>query len=96
MPSSIVQGLLEIVFQAVFEIGCYYLGRVVVPVISLGRWSCDGMATPGPRYKLRAAGLYHRCGERVFLTAAATQLVGLVSLGLTIGGGVLMWYLSQG
>jgi hypothetical protein len=95
MPSSIVQGLLEIVFQAVFEIGCYYIGHVVVPLVSFGRWSCDEITTTVPRRQLRAAGLYHLRGERVFLTAEATQCVGLASLGLMIGGGVLIWYLSK-
>ena len=96
MPSSIVQGLLEIVFQAVFEVGCYYIGRGVVPVISLGRWGCDQITATVPRRKLRAAGLHHLRGGRVFLTAEATQFVGLASLGLIVGGGVLIWYLSRG
>jgi len=95
MPSSIVQGLLEIVFQGVVEVGCYYVGRVVIPVISLGRWSCDRLAANVPRRKLRAAGLYHLRGQRVSLTVEATQFAGLVSVGLVIGGGVLLWYLGK-
>lgn len=94
MPSSIVQGVLEIVFQAAFEVRCYYIGRIVVPVISLGRWKCDRISADVPRRKLRAAGLYHLRGQRVYLTAEATQFVGLISLALLIGAGVLIWYLS--
>ncbi len=95
MPASIVQGLFEAVLQGFLEIGCYFIGRIVVPVISLGRWKCDRITANTPRRKLRAAGVYHWRGQQVYLTAEGTQLVGLVAILLVIGGGVLTWYLSR-
>ncbi|HYG33757.1 MAG TPA: hypothetical protein VEC99_03175, partial [Clostridia bacterium] len=86
---------LEIVFQVVFEFGCYYLGRLVVPVISLGRWKCDQVTTNVPRRKLRGSGFYHMRGQQVYLTAEATQIMGLLSLVLIVGGGFLVRYLSR-
>ena len=93
MPSSIVQGLFEIVLQGFLEIGCYFVGRIVVPVISFGSWKCDSITANTPRRKIRAAGLYHRRGQQVYLTAEGTQLVGLIAILLVVVGGVLIWYL---
>jgi len=96
MPSSIAQGVVEIVFQAFMEFACYFIGRIVVPVISFGRWKCDRITANTPRRKIRAAGFYHLRGQQVYLTAEATQLVGLVTVFLLVGGGVLIWYLRRG
>ena len=41
MPSSIVQGIVEVVLQGFLEFACYFVGRIVVPVISFG----DGLRT---------------------------------------------------
>lgn len=96
MPASIFQGLFEILFQGVIEIAAYYIGRVVVPMISLGRWKCDRMLADTPRRKLRAAGFYHLRGKQVYLTAEATQVVGMVSLFLMVGVGIWVWYMKKG
>jgi hypothetical protein len=95
MRGNIIVGLLQILLEAVFEPVCYYAGRVVVLIISLGRWSCDGARTPAPRRELRAAGFFHLRGDRVFVTAAATHLVGLASMILVIGLAVFIWYISS-
>ncbi len=96
MPSSIVQGVVEGVLEVFLEVACYYIGRMVVPAISLGRWKCDRMTANVPRRKLRAAGFYHVRGGQVYLTTEATMSVGLVTVVLLIGGGVLVWYLRRG
>jgi hypothetical protein len=91
MPASFLAELLEPVFQAVFEVACYYAGRVVVPVISVGRWKCDALLRDVPKKKLRLAGLYHLRGDQVYLTAETTALVGLLFAVLVIAAGVLWW-----
>jgi len=95
MPSSIVQGIFEVVLQGFLQIVCYFIGTVVVPVVSFGCWKCDRITADVPRRKIRAAGFYHLRGQQVYLTAEATQLVGLLTLVLFVGGGVLIWYLSR-
>jgi hypothetical protein len=96
MPSSIVQGVVEVILQVVLEFACYFIGRVVVPVVSFGRWKCDRITADTPRRKIRAARFYHLRGQQVYLTAEATQLVGVVTVLLFVGGGVLIWYLRRG
>lgn len=95
MPSSIVQGIVEVVLQGFLEFVCYFVGRIVVPVISFGCWKCDSITADVPRRKIRAAGFYHLRGQQVYLTAEATQLVGLLTVVLFVGGGVLIWYLER-
>ena len=96
MPSSIVQGIFEAVLQGFLEVVCYFVDSIVAPVISFGRWKCDHITADVPRRKIRAAGLYHLRGRQIYLTAEATQLVGLLTILLCIGGGVLIWYLRRG
>jgi hypothetical protein len=95
MPASIVQGIIESLLQGLLEVLCYYIGRLVVPVISFGRWKCDRITAHAPRQKLRAAGFYHLRGQQIYLTAEATQLVGLVTICLLVAGGILAWYLIR-
>ncbi len=95
MPSSIVQGVLEVVLQGFMEFVCYFVGRIVVPVLSFGRWKCDHITADVPRRKIKAAGVYHLRGQQVYLTAEATQLVGLLMLLLVVAVGVLIWYLAR-
>ena len=67
-----------------FDVAAYYVGRVVVPVISFGRWKCDRLLRDVPKKKLRWSGLYHLRGQQIYLTADATALVGLLFSGLVI------------
>jgi hypothetical protein len=80
MPSSIVQGLVEVVLQFFLEVVCFLVGNIVVPIISFGRWKCDDITTSVPRRKFLSAGFYHLRGQQVYLTAEATQLVGLLTV----------------
>ncbi len=92
MPSSIVQGIFELVLQTILEVVGYFIGRIVVPVVSLGRWNCDSLSDHAPRKKFWATGLYRLRNGQVYLTVEATQLVGVLTILLAIGGGVLIWY----
>ena len=95
MPASIIGELLGEVLRGVFEVGCYYVGRIIAPVVSFGRWKCDRFTADVPRRKLRRGGLYHLRGQRVYLTVEATAVLGFLFVALLIGGGFLIWYLSR-
>lgn len=91
MPSSLVEGIFQAIFEGIFELGAYYIGRVVVPVISFGRWKCDRLLAEGPKRRVRWGGFYHLRGGRVYLTAEATQFVGIVTVIIGVLGGILFW-----
>jgi hypothetical protein len=95
MLSSFAQSILECVLECFLGIIFFFLGRIVVPVISLRQWKCDGFTANVPRKRLRAAGLYHRRGNQVYLTVEATQLVGFVTFLLGAAGGALVWFWSR-
>ena len=79
------------ILEFFFQIVCYYIGRVVVPILSLGRIQCDRLATDTPRQKLRWGGLFHRQAERVYLTAEATSGVGLLIVVLVVAATFLIY-----
>ena len=93
MPGSFIGELiLQPIFEAVFHVAAYYAGRVVVPIISFGRWKCDRLLRDVPKKKQRWSGLYHLRGQQVYLTADATALVGLVFSGLVIALGLWLYF----
>lgn len=95
MPASIVQGLLELVFQAVFELAGYFVGKIVVRVVSRGRWQCDNPTATVPRKRLRGAGCYHVRNGQVYVTAEATSSIGVLTMLLIVGGVVAIWLLRK-
>ena len=95
MPASIIGELVGEVLKGVFEVGCYYVGRVIAPVVSFGHWKCDRITADVPRRKLRKGGLYHLRGQQVYLTVEATAGLGFLFVALLIGAGVLIWYLTR-
>ncbi len=92
MPASI---LVELVLQGFLELAFYFLGRIVVPVVSFGNWKCDSLTPNTPWRKIRAAGLYHLRGQQVHLTPEATQVVGFLAFLLLLGAGSLIWYVGS-
>ena len=94
MPASIIGELVGEVSKAVLEVGCYWVGRVIAPVVSFGRWKCDRISPDVPRRKLRLGGLYHLRGRQVYLTVETTAALGFLFVALLIGAGILIWYLS--
>lgn len=95
MPASILQGIVELILQPVFEVGCYFIGRIVVSIVSLGHLKCDRLTADPPRRKLRWGGLYHRRGQQLYLTAEATCGVGLLFVVLLIVGGFLIYCFGE-
>lgn len=88
MPGSIIGELiLQPIFEFFFQVICYFVGALVVPILSLGKLKCDGIAKEVDRKKVKCGGLYRRVGNQVFLTADATSLIGLLVLaGVSVGG----------
>lgn len=91
MPASFVAEILSPVFEVIFGVAGYYVGRVVVPIISFGRWKCDPLLRQVPKAKLKWGGFYHRRGQRVYLTAESTILVGILFCGLVVTV-LLLWF----
>jgi len=91
MPASFIgEFILQPIFEAIFQVAAYYVGRVVVPIISFGRWKCDRLLRDVPKKKLRWGGLYHLRGQQIYLTAEATALVGIVVSVLVIA--LVLWW----
>ena len=96
MPASLLSSALAVVLEFFLHVFCYYFGRAVVPVLSLGRWKCDRLSAHVPRKNLRAAGVYHRRDGRVYLTVEDTYFVGFAALVVAIGAGILIWVWRTG
>ncbi len=95
MPASFIAKLiLQPIFEVVFYVGGYYVGRLIVPVISFGRWKSDRLLRDVPKRKLKWSGTYHLRGQQVYLTAEATAGVGVLFL-LFIGGLLLLWWYTK-
>ncbi len=94
MPASIIgEIILRPLFELMFHVVAYHVGRVVVPVVSFGCWKCDPFLRDVPRKKLRWGGFYHLRGQQIYLTADATSLAGLLFSGLVIVL-VLWWHFN--
>ena len=93
MPASILQGIAEAILQPILEVGCYYVGRVIVPIVSLGRLKCDLIMADTPRQKIRGGGLFHRRGQQIYLTADATAGVGIIFI-ILVAVGYVIYHLS--
>lgn len=87
--------LLQPIAEAIFEVVFYYFGRVVVPVISLGRWECEPLLSDVPKPRLRWGGMFHYRGDRIFFTSEGTAVIGFLFCALVIGVGFLFRYLSK-
>lgn len=84
----------DVVFETVLEFGCYYVGRAVILIVSLGHWKCDRMEAFVPRRKLRVSGFRYLRGQQVYATREAVHLVGLISAVLSVCCGVMIWYFN--
>lgn len=95
MPSSILQEFVEALLKPVIEIGFYYIGRIVVPIVSFGRIKCDRFTADTPRRKLRWGGMFHRRGQQIYLTAEATSAAGMLFVVLAVVVGCVIYDLNK-
>jgi hypothetical protein len=81
MPASTLADLiLHPIGEFLLQVVAYYVGRVVVSVVSLGRLKCDRFTADAPRQGLRWSGLFHRRGQQLEL-AVPSPLGGKASQG---------------
>jgi len=92
MFSFIGELILRPILEFIFEVVCYCIGRVVVPIFSLGRLKCDRIIVDTPRRKRRWGGSFHRRGQQIYLTAEATAGVGVLFVVLVVAAGFLIYY----
>lgn len=93
MPGSVIgELLLRPILEILFHVVAYYIGRVFVAIVTLGGVSCDRITADTPRSKLRWGGSFHRRGDRIYLTAEATSVIGLIAVAAAIGCVFLIRY----
>ena len=96
MPASfLAEFVLQPILELVFHLGGYYVGRMVVPVISFGKWKCDPLLRDIPNRKLRWQGTYHKRGQQVYLTNETTAAIGVLFVVLLAGLIFLWWYVKK-
>ena len=84
--------LLRPIGEALFEVLFYFFGRVLVPLVSLGRWRCEPLLSDVPKHRTRWGGLFHYRGRQIYFTSEGTAAVGAVACLLAAGG----WFLVLG
>jgi len=84
------RNILQPILELVFYVAGYHVGRIVVSIVSSGRWKCDRLLRDAPKKKLRWNGLYQRRGKQIYLTAEMTALIGLVFSGLVVA--LIFWW----
>ena len=87
--------LLQPIGEALFEVVFYFVGKVIVPMVSLGNWHCEPLLSVVPRQKTRLGGLFHFRGHQIYFTSEGTAAAGAVFCLLVAAGGFLVWYLSR-
>lgn len=85
MLASVVYAILEVALQLFLEVICYALGRLIVPVISFGRWTCDSLGTSRPQRTGRHRRPTDVGNGRIHLSVEATQLIGFIAIVLVVG-----------
>ena len=93
--NSMLADLLQPIGEALFELAFYFLGRLIVPLISFGNWSCEPLLSRVPKHKTRWGGLLHLRGRRVYFTSEGTAAVGGLFCLLAAGACALIWFLSH-
>ena len=88
--------ILKLIFHIFVEVVAYWLGRMMVAMISPGHWKCDPIAATVPRGKLCIRGTYHRRNEKVYLTNDATEGIGVLTLIALISVGILIFVWPRG
>lgn len=68
--------MLSDVLQPFFEIAFYYIGRLAIPAVSVGRWRCDPLLSDVPKREKRWGGLFHYRAGSVYFTSEGTAAIG--------------------
>ena len=93
MRTSSERDAFETALQRAFDFCCYYLGRAVILLGTLGRLKCDPLFAFVPRRKLRDCGFQHRRAGQLYMTREGTHVVGsLAGLVLVCAVGVFLYF----
>jgi hypothetical protein len=88
MLGDLLQGFGESVFEAVF----YIVGRMVIPLASLGRWRCMPLLSRVSKNETNWGGLIHRTATRVYFTSGGTAAVGGMACLMAGFLALVLWY----
>jgi hypothetical protein len=88
MPMSVLDGFGESIFEAVF----YLVGRIAIPVMSLGRWRCLPLLSRTSKEETSWGGLAYHTRSRTYFTSGGTAAIGGVVCLLIAVAGLLVWY----
>ncbi|MCX5658403.1 MAG: hypothetical protein NTW19_01620 [Planctomycetota bacterium] len=86
---------LQFIGQILMEAVCHFVGRLVVRIVTFGRWRCDTPDMDLAKKPIGSRGLYSIRNQTVHLAGMTTTLIGLFTLIFLIGGGALTFYLLR-
>lgn len=86
---------LQPIGEALFELAFYYIGRILIPVISLGVWHCEPLLSSVPKQQVRWGGMFHYRGSRIYFTSGGTAVMGAMFSLIVVAGVVGCWYLNN-
>ena len=84
MLAALLGGLFELVFEVFAALILYWLGRIVVTILTFGKLACDGYDRESTWHDP-----WHVTGrdeDGLYLTAEATTVVGLVAAIIMVVG----------
>jgi hypothetical protein len=95
MFSSLLEGIGNALAESIVEVVFYFVGRIVVPVISLGRWHCEPALSTAPKHETRCGGLYRRRSDGIYFTSGGTAAVGGILCLVVAGATLAVWLLRH-
>ena len=84
--------ILQIIGQALFEIAGYFIGRLVIAAVSLGRWRCEPLLTVVPKRERRWGGLFHYRNGLIYFTSEGASLIGVLFFLILVCGWIVIRY----
>jgi hypothetical protein len=87
MVEARMSELFGAIFELLFEVVAFFVGLVVVELLSLGHVKCLSEDIKVKKCERRLWGLYVRRRNKIYLPTDVVALIGLLSIVLTVGGG---------
>lgn len=78
--------------ESLFEVAFYVVGRIVIPVASLGRWRCLPLLSRVSKAETSWGGLIHRTHSRIYFTSGGTAAVGGLACVVVAFVPLAIWY----
>jgi hypothetical protein len=90
-----LRDLLQSLGESLFEAAFYFVGRIIIPIASFGRWRCLPLLSRVSKEEMSWGGLIHRTATRTYFTSGGTAAVGGLACLLSATIALLVWYLSR-